>query len=437
MDKQRIAILGAGLAGLGAASQLTGHEVVIYEKRHHWGGHASSCQIEGFTFDEGPHISITKNERVKQLFSDSVNGEYLEIPVIAYNVFQGHVFKHPGQCHLYPLPAEIKTACLIDFIRAQSEPSGPILTYRDWCYGQFGRSFSEILVRRYTRKYWTMELEELTAEWVSRIHAPTLEQVVEGALADSSKNYHYNSTRYPLEGGYMGFGRGLARDKDIRTSFEVVEVHPGKKKLVSSNGDVEHYDFLISSLPLPDLIHSIPNAPADVREASNRLKWTSHFLVNIGLRGEDPQEAMLIYYYDEEIPFSRVSFPSKFSPRNAPDGHFSIQAEIVHAPNKPLGDPSAVTEKTREWLEKVNLVHHKADVVLVHTQDIRYANVIYDFDRSRCVKTIHNYLQANGIIVCGRYGEWGSLLSDEAVLSGERAAAEVCRTVSAQSRGRE
>ena len=59
------------------------------------------------------------------------------------------------------------------------------------------------------------------------------------------------------------------------------------------------------------------------------------------------------------------------------------------------------------------------------TQDVPFANVIFDQSRQARVRHIHRVLRAHGIHPCGRYGEWGYLWSDQAVLSGQRVAEQV------------
>ena len=63
-------ILGAGLAGLSTAYHL-GADSLIFEKHDHSGGHVHSTKINGFTWDEGPHVSFTKYDYVKKLFEES------------------------------------------------------------------------------------------------------------------------------------------------------------------------------------------------------------------------------------------------------------------------------------------------------------------------------------------------------------------------------
>lgn len=56
MSKKKIIVIGAGIAGLSAASYLAkdGYDVTIFEKNSHIGGRARKFEAEGFTFDMGP-----------------------------------------------------------------------------------------------------------------------------------------------------------------------------------------------------------------------------------------------------------------------------------------------------------------------------------------------------------------------------------------------
>jgi hypothetical protein len=74
---------------------------------------------------------------------------------------------------------------------------------------------------------------------------------------------------------------------------------------------------------------------------------------------------------------------------------------------------------------KVGLLHSKDEIVSLDARDIRYANVVFDFDRVPNRDILHSYLRDRGIHWCGRYGEWAYLWTDQSILSGERAANEV------------
>jgi hypothetical protein len=56
---------------------------------------------------------------------------------------------------------------------------------------------------------------------------------------------------------------------------------------------------------------------------------------------------------------------------------------------------------------------------------IKYANVIFDLERAEALKIVHGYLDDVGIAYCGRYGDWAYIWTDEAFMSGEKAADKV------------
>ena len=74
----RFAVLGTGMAGFGAWYRLKEepHDVVLYDKNSYAGGHTYSwSHPPGFVFDEGPHVSFTKDQ-----LAGNVYYNYAEIP---------------------------------------------------------------------------------------------------------------------------------------------------------------------------------------------------------------------------------------------------------------------------------------------------------------------------------------------------------------------
>ena len=54
----RVVVVGAGMAGLSVAARLAtlGHDVVVCEQAHTWGGKLGTVSRDGFTFDTGPSL---------------------------------------------------------------------------------------------------------------------------------------------------------------------------------------------------------------------------------------------------------------------------------------------------------------------------------------------------------------------------------------------
>jgi len=427
MNSPQIAILGAGMAGMAAGNTLQDQDCTVFEARSHSGGHASSFQIGPYTFDEGPHVSFTGNDRVRQFLASSVEGEFNTHPSIATNYYQGHIVRHPVQCNLRGLPADLISRCIASFVKAQYGERGEVFNYRDWCYAGLGEVISETFTRLYTRKYWTLEMEQLTTDWVSaRIYAPKLEEVLDGALSEAAGQHYYMSKfHYPKNNGFGEYNTLLTKRSRIEYGRKVTEIDPELKKIVFASGPEVHYEHLISSMPLPELIARIPKAPTAVKEAAEKLSCSSHLLVSVGVKRPSLNDAYWMYVYDEDIPFSRISFPSKYSGRIAPEGYSSAQVEIVHSKYKALPAQESIADLTVEGLMRCGILHNREEIDMLDIRDIKYANVIFDFDRKANLALVHDYLRQTGIHWCGRYGDWEYHWTDQAMLSGERAANEV------------
>lgn len=421
----QIAILGAGLAGLAAgqrARQL-GCQVDLYEKNNCVGGHAHSHELNGFVFDEGPHISFTKNSEIKNLFAQAINDKYLEQDASVTNYWQGYWARHPAQCNLYGLPVDVVERCIVDFVKAQYEEK-PIKNYADWCYQGLGKSFSEEFTFRYTRKYWTTEASNMSTDWVGqRMYPPKLEEVVRGALAYHDEKYHYLTRfRYPLNGGFGAYVNAVANGQSVNLNCELFSVDLPRRELEFANGKKANFEVLISSLPLPALIYRIKDVPAQVATAAQNLICTSLVVVNVGIeRDEEFPDAHWMYVYDEDIIFSRVNFPHRLSPNNVPSGCGSIQLEVYHSKYCPLSCDD-VLNRTIEDMNKIGLLSKSDRILVAQEQRIPYANVLFDLNRAANLAIVQNYLAAQGVICCGRYGEWAYYWTDDSILSGWQAA---------------
>src|SRR5688572_5000000 len=136
----RVAILGSGMAGFGAAHRVRerGITPVMFEKLPHFGGHTASYRHMGFTYDEGPHVSFTQNKRLQSLLAENIENRYETLNAQVQNLWKGHWIKHPAQVNLYGLPTDLVVSIINDFVAAQQAPERPIRNYADWLYASFG-----------------------------------------------------------------------------------------------------------------------------------------------------------------------------------------------------------------------------------------------------------------------------------------------------------
>ena len=428
-----IAILGTGMAAFGAASRLAeaGRPFICYDKNPYHGGHtATFADPSGFVFDDGPHISFTRDPRLQRFLADQVDDQYESVRVQINNYWRGHWITHPAQVNLYGLPTDLVVRIIGDFIEARGRDERDVKHYADWLETAYGSTFAETFPMVYGRKYHTTSADNLSTEWLGpRMYRPSLEEVLRGALAPApTTDVHYvTHFRYPTRGGFASYLRRFPEIADLRLGHELAGLDHRGRQLRFSDGSVQPYEQVISSIPLPDLVPRIDGAPADVVNAAARLAFTTAVMVNLGVDRDDLSEAHITYVYDEDIIFPRLNFPHMLSAGNVPPGTGSIQVEVYFSDKyRPLDRPPAtLIEPVVADLHKVGVLQERDRVLFSEARLVRYANVIYDLERADAVKLVHGFLDDIGVRYCGRYGDWNHEWTDEAFVSGEQAAAAV------------
>ena len=428
----KIAILGAGLAGFGAAHRLynEGVESVIYEKNNYHGGNATSFKYDsGFIFDIGPHISFTKDKRIQELFAESVNQRFEAVQARANNYWKGCWIKHPAQCNLYGLPENLIVDVLRDFVCEQNKECGKVNNYAEWLIASYGKTFSETFPMEYGLKFHTTTANNMSTDWLgSRMYRPKLDEVLRGALSPKTPDVHYiDHFRYPLHNGFVSYLNLFLNQTKLKLTHQLISLDPKARKLHFANGAVVSYDRVISSLPLPNLISMIVGAPRDVVEASQKLACSTCVIINVGINREDISEAHWTYFYDQDFSFTRLSFPHMLSSNNVPSGTGSIQAEVYFSKKyRPLKRaPQEYIQPVILDLKRCGLIREDDKILFSSAMVMPYANVIFDLDRADALATVHGYLDDLEVSYSGRYGEWGYLWSDESFMSGENAAQKI------------
>ena len=390
----------------------------MFEKRNSWGGLCDNFVINGFRFDRFVHFTFSPHKEVQELFERGCESiRHIPNP---FNYYRGIWIKHPAQNNLFPLSSEEKELVINSFKNRKNKKITEIKNYEEWLKVQYGDYFAENFPMKYTRKYWGVEAKELETKWVGeRVYKPTLEEVRQGMETQNTPvTYYAKEMRYPKVGGYKSYLNYLVKGLDIKLENEVVKIDPSKKIIYFKNGNKENYDKLISSISLPEMVNIVESIPKKIIEKSKLLKWTSGYIVSIGLNTEEIPPYLWFYIYDEDIPFARVYSPSHKSKDNCPKACSSLQLEIYFENNNiPQKSKEEILEVCITKLEEMKVL--KSENIIV--KDIRYekyANVIFDFNIYETRKEIREYLKSLGIETIGRFGEWDYFWSDQSLLSG-------------------
>lgn len=443
----KIVILGAGLAGISSSYHIGHDKCIIYEKNAYPGGHIYSYQKDGFTWDEGPHVSFTKNSYVKELFEKNTSGKFLDYAVKTTNYYEGNWIPHPAQSNLWAIPQPLRQNCLDNFIETRNTKSNITpKNYQEWLEAAFGITFANNFPKRYTEKYWTVSPQMLSIDWVGeRVFYPDVDQVKKGFHAPLKEQTHYIKTiRYPENGGYFSFAKPLYEGADIRLNKEVREIRLRNKEIKFADGSTHTYEKLINTLPLPSFIQMCKEATPEVIEASKTLSCSSLLLVNVVVDHPTAREENWIYVYDEEKYSTRINCTELLSPNNAPKGKSGIQVEVYFSKYKLKQESDEIIAfKVCKELIEMGLIRDQKSIETFHTHWVPWANVIFDESRREAQNEILEFLtnfglkredddlvpvtdwenkekvQLSDINLAGRYGQWKYYWTDDCVLRGK------------------
>jgi protoporphyrinogen oxidase len=414
-------ILGAGIAGLAYACELekNNKKTVIFEAESFVGGLCHSFEIQGFVFDLAPHSSFTENAAARRFFDKT---PYVTHEPVAYNFYKGRWLKHPVVNNLYPLDVADKVAYIKSFVERKEFKH--ITNYGDWLQASYGEELARQFYYLYTRKYWTVEPEELTVSWCGvRLVKTDLSKVLFGAFSPVTGIDSYTREwRYPKRGGgYQAFLKPLVNNGiNIEHNKKAIKINLNEKTILFSDGVRVTYKKLISSIPLPEFVAAIEQAPNEIRIKAQKLKASKISLVSIGFNRPDIPKYLLLYIYDKDIMAARANSPSLQSKENVPPGCSSIQFEIYHHPDDFI-NREIVIENTLRGIKKMNICNED-DIIFVDYRLLPYGNVLFLHNMEKERDDIKAYIQNYGVVLIGRFGEWDYLWSDQSYLSGMKKA---------------
>jgi protoporphyrinogen oxidase len=276
----------------------------------------------------------------------------------------------------------------------------------------------------YNTKFWTISPQELTCEWLDGfIPVPSLSQILEGTVEESKRQFGYNARFwYPKKGGIAQVPLSLAENiSNIHTDCKVTEINLVKKEIKIASGEQEKFDYLISTLPLPEISSLIQQIPSDVNSAFKKLRWNSIFNLNLGMEIKNDSNKHWIYFPQKELCFFRVGFPHNFSSSLTPQGAGSLYTEVSYSKEKPINKNNIVSSIKKD-LEKIGVLSIGDRILVEDINDIEYGYPIYDKNYAPARRKIINFLLKHGIIACGRYGSWRYMTVEDTLWDGKEAA---------------
>jgi protoporphyrinogen oxidase/glycosyltransferase involved in cell wall biosynthesis len=452
-------ILGAGPTGLSAAYHL-GADAVLLERNATVGGWCRSIQDHGFTFDYAGHIMFSNDPYVLKLYDillgDNQHWQMREAWVYSKQVYT----RYPFQGALYGLPPEVIKECIIGAVEARyghtaaAEPQACAVddccadgttdvanakasasndapaNFEQFIYKVWGAGIAKHFAIPYNVKLWTVPLSEMETSWLGgRVPLPDLGEIIDGALHPVPRPMGPNARfGYPLRDGFQALMNGFLphiRGK-LELNADAVSLLPLEHAVVLADGRRLHYEQLISTMPLPELVRLAgKTVPPEVRQAAAGLRHVSIRCVNIGVDRPNLTDKHWIYYPEDTI-YHRIFVQGNASKECNPPNGFGFTCEISYSPTKPLPvDGDELIERCVADCVRTGFMQPEDRVLAANIVDMPYAYVVYDHARAKNVATIRAWMAQHDIVLAGRYSEWEYYNSDHAFLAGKKAAETV------------
>ena len=432
-----VAILGAGLTGMAAAFHLkqAGVPFRIFERLGHAGGHAITLEEDGFRFDRTGHLLHLRDEETRKLVLSWIGDDWVDVERRSMIWSSGTYTRYPFQANTFGLPPQIAYECLQGFLKAHFAQEKPApRTFEEFCFAHFGEGISRHFMIPYNTRLWGVHPSEITADWCARfVPLPKLEDVVAGAVGLNDRELGYNTRFVYPRLGIGELARGLARALPEIELGRAPTAIDWKARELHFDGEIVHYETLISSAPLETLIGSLTAPPEPVAAAASRLRCTHLYYLDVALDTPCQRPLHWVYVPEEKYPFYRVGCYSHFSPALAPPGKACLYVELA---SRDEPDLATLVPEVARGLVEMGLIHDVSAVRFARLRRIDHAYVIFDHAYFASLATIRPFLADARILSTGRYGGWNYSSMEDAIHFG-RDAAKAARTLVDGSSGEE
>ena len=411
----RVVIIGAGPTGLGAAYRLQelGHDDwSIYEATDHVGGLAASVESNGFVYDTGGHVLFSHYKYFDDLIDKLLGRDYTEISRESWIRMRERWVPYPFQNNLRYLDTDAAVECVLGLAAERARPEDT-RNFSEWVLSVFGEGISRHFMQPYNWKVWAHPLDQMDKQWIAeRVSVVDLERTLRNILSDAEDSgWGPNAAfKFPLHGGTGGFYEPFLPFVKSHLAFNKrVETIDNVRKIVRfRDGEEDSYDVLLNTMPLTELIPRLAAAPDDVLAAAKKLSWSSGLFVGLGVAKPCPSDKCWIYFPEDNAPFYRITYLSRYSPYMAPDAnHFSIITETSASAWKPE-DRETIVQRTIDGLIATGILEESDRQLIVDETliEVPYAYPTPTIERDSALASLQPFLMGQDIYSRGRFGAW-------------------------------
>ena len=387
-------IIGAGVSGLTYAN-FTNNDYLILEKDSHTGGLCNTIKQDGFVWDYSGHFFHFQDPKIARFISERIDESRLvKVDKQTQIRYKDRLVDFPFQKNIHQLPYVEFIDCLCDLFENDSID---IVSFKSMLYAKFGKSIAEKFLIPYNTKLYATDLDNLDADAMGRFFPyADKEDIIRNFR--QSRNESYNGSFLYHKGGAIEYVHALEQNirKDkICLNEQVISVDM-ENHLVQTDKRTIPYNHIISSIPLPQLLHLCH------REYDEKaLTWNKVLVFNLGFDGKGTdRKNHWIYFPEDKYCFYRVGFYSNIIPAD----RMSLYVEIGFKPDAEI-DINEMLDKTLSGLKEAEILHGEK-LISWHSVVMNPAYVHVSEKGLKEVQRQKEVLAKHDVYSIGRYGSW-------------------------------
>jgi protoporphyrinogen oxidase len=379
--RQRIAVLGAGPMGLAVAYQLArdGHAPVIFEADDRVGGMTAAFDFSGLSIERYYHFHCISDHAFLTMLDElSLSDQMRWVETKMGYWFQNRLQPWGNPIALLKfrglsLVAKFRYG-LHAFLCTKRNDWKPLdgVEATGWIQRWVGAEAWEVLWRRLFDYKFYDYTDNLSAAWIwSRIRR----------IGRSRYSLFREKLGY-LEGGSETLLQAIKRDIEanggevrLKSPVTKVLIDGGSVQGVELNGQVEYFDKVISTIPLPYVPQVIPDLPADILQRFKSLKNVAVVCVIVKLRKPLSEN----FWLNTNDPDMDIPGLVEYSNLRPLDQHIVYVPFYVPSEHPKFAEPDQVfIEKVKRYLKKINPLLTDDDFLELRASRYRYAQPICD-----------------------------------------------------------
>lgn len=298
--KKNIVILGAGPAGLTTGYELvhrdSDYSISIIERTPYVGGMCRTINANHFFFDIGGHRYFTTDKEIERWWMHFLpDEEFQVVQRSSHIIYQGAKFSYPISLSLQEMKIlGYKTILKIalDYMKLKIKPKG-IESLEDFYISRFGETLYHRFFETYTEKVCGEHPSMISPAWGNhRVGGLSISNILTNyrnkkELNSMDMRTTTNFFLYPKygagalwnnvsneivkAGGHIYFNDTVESVKFDGDTIKAVKCH---------SGQVLPVDYLVSSIPMRELISLIPNISPDIVGYGEALSYRDIVIVS-------------------------------------------------------------------------------------------------------------------------------------------------------------